>query len=341
MIEWVDGEMRSVHPPAIALPQVGRDGEVWALQQASYDSRQFGSVVQVGTRVDLVRWNGESWDVLMRLGWGVNTMSGPAIDDLWFLQGGRLLHWNGALLEAPDTPEQLGTIWSPGGGLVVAASWDTLYVMEDATWAATAEGRFPAIHGTGPEDWWAVGSSVLQMHEGELLEHELPSDSPAVAVFSPAPGQAWIADENGTLHLYADGAWSTSFDTGLHVRSIHGSGPDDVWVAGLPRSSRLVEAWQPILHWGNGPGLWRWDGKAWKAPPLPFSERLGGVQVAGDRLFAIDGQGIVERGPSGNVRHHPVGLPLTRLHAADTAGEALWIQTSVGLGRWEIPTERP
>lgn len=173
-----------------------------------------------------LHWDGASWTESSACGgtrgedlWG----SGP--DDIWVVgsntlsSGSKILHWD-------------GTAWSPSdyhGGF---------------TWA---------VWGSGPRDVWAAGFSLSHWDGTAWSPVSLPTDGQSLwfsALWGSGPDDVWLAGGASgtpssivtgtpprgpsTLFHYDGSTWTRAMDmTRYSVSGLWGSGPGDLWTAGL------------------------------------------------------------------------------------------------------------
>lgn len=169
---------------------------------------------------------------------------GAADSTLYWREAGQ--KWRSMLVDA--VPRAL---WDDGAGTVYWASAKGLSKcqLQGGTAAREQTGDFEAIDGYG-SDLWAVGTGgkVWRRSTGGWAQVDAPSLGTINlhAVYVPPSGGVWIAGDAGklwrtdaarkTLELMATG-------TVRQLRSLHGSGADDVWIGGD----------DVLLHYPDGP----------------------------------------------------------------------------------------
>jgi hypothetical protein len=136
---------------------------------------------------------------------------------------------------------------------------------DGAAWSAVASVTtrdLYAIHGTAPDDIWAVGQGGTLLHRDRAGWHVLPApaNQDLFAVWAIGPGDVW-ASGYGIFH-YDGVAWTRQAPDGTDLRAIWGPGPGDIWFVGDHHR----------LHWdgaaiGNPAGGPQHATGAWGTPP--------------------------------------------------------------------------
>ncbi len=257
-----------------------------------------GDVWAVGAQA--MRWNGTAWartetpgvfvpgDYLWAI-WGSGT------NTVWAAGGsGRIYRWDGLAwsLAATLTPNGNFTgiagagqnVWAVGTGGAVSQ-------LTNGTWqlvSSPAEQDLYAVWMNSSTDGWAVGDSGIMYHTKDGLtwtKNAGPSVANLKGVWGSGTDSVWAVGANGTILRYNGIGWTqvpppSGVDISTRtLTSVHGSGPNDVWIAG---SEYTTSAQPVILHW---------DGLALSSLPTPPDAASivyykGAVYVAAGRLTA-------------------------------------------------------
>jgi len=242
----------------------------------------------------VIHWDGLSWTVA----WQVDTWQafgaiwGSAANDVWIAaDAGRMAHWDGTAWTLPDRTPGLnrvaGTgptdVWAVGASV---AHWDgtawTDRVKGLESWVSAGQLSIDDFAGVGPEDAWAVARVQTDVTTTSMVLHwdgrqwAKTSEQAGVALWAAGPSDLWMIEDldNGSRIIRGDGAtWAPlhDFAPDVFLRSLWGSGANDVWAVGTrtvanPAGGTLGLA--IIVHW---------DGTAWSIQ----DESLGNdVQLA-------------------------------------------------------------
>jgi hypothetical protein len=192
----------------------------------------------------------------------------------------------GNAIHAAWSPDGGATTWFVGdGGLILQRSASGTTIVPSGTLAPLR-----AVHGTGPDDIWAVGGSALA---------ETPEEKSVILHFD---GSAWV--RRGILAAGLPATLNTSYE----VRDVYaaGSQPGDVWAVGA----------------GGLP--WRWQGgTSWTTEQVAidyarFPNARYGELVA---LFGFSGQDVFAVGSFGTVlRRDASGWSLMRQFETEQPG---------------------
>jgi hypothetical protein len=185
-------DMWAVGPTGAA---VHFDGKIWAVERVGGE----GSIEPL---VDVVAWGTEVWAI--------------AAQEIFRRREGKWESWKVPALDN----QKLGAIYGPSskraflaadpGGI---ASWD------GNAWQLTAlpeKGVVRAIHGSSPEDVWAVGERADAVQKSGLALHfdgkswtksQLPNDAALTSVHVRSPKEAWASGERGTLLKWDGNVW--------------------------------------------------------------------------------------------------------------------------------------
>jgi hypothetical protein len=185
-----------------------------------------------------------------------------------------------------------------------------------------------AIHGTGANDIWAVGSKgrVTHFNGQSWIEAASASVSTLDDVWVSPDGSAWAVGESGTAMRYTPGGrWQDIAELTLSTvqwKSVTGTSSSDVWVASYEsliyhfdgtqwRAVTGVPSASPYIHklWALGPndvwgaaefgGIVHWDGVKWLALDVRLSASLHGIWMApgGEGWVVGDGGTVLHRRP--------------------------------------------
>lgn len=258
----------------------------------------------------------------------LSAVSGSAADDVYAVgYGGAVLRWNGAAWRALRAPTALvlNSVWSDGGGVsyAVGSSGLILRIQGEAV-QQVASGLtmvdLRAVHGSAPDDVWAVGRSATILHfDGQRWS--LVARGPGAdlnAVWASGRALAFLAGAGGTLLRWDGQTFTTESKVTLQdLYAIHGASPTRVWAGGTSGALLAFDGqrWSPQvsgtrqiitgLH-GNAAGqvfavgdtngndqeeslVLRLDGEGWTPLPTGTNNRLAGLWVAADGAVIVVG----------------------------------------------------
>lgn len=173
------------------------------------------------------------------------------------------------------------------------------------TWTAIAEadtrGAFLMVWSSAPDDVWVVGGQpdvgiVLRGDTTGLTEVPLPEGTPLVNwVNGTGPDDVWVAGLSGTLLHWDGSGWTDhSVDTEAAFWGLYAKGPDEAWAVGGESAWGGEEA---MIH--------RWDGTSWTPLDVPdVLEPLGNlfkVHHDGSTLWSCGFKGAVVRSSDGTT----------------------------------------
>ncbi len=125
-------------------------------------------------------------------------------------------------------------------------SWTTLPRENDWGWLYD-------VHGSGPNDIWAVGrwGTILHGDGTTFTKTTAPAGDRLTAVWALAPDDVWVGGDNVLLHYDGTGWTEVMPQTFVgDIRAIWGAAPDDVWAASYGGIS------DPLF-------IWHYDGQSW------------------------------------------------------------------------------
>ena len=237
-------------------------------------------------------------------------------------------------------------------------SWATALIrgavlhFDGASWTALSTGaevEFTTVTGTDPGHVFAAGeTTVLRWNGFEWLDLSFPGTTAITDSYAAAPGDLWVLAAayqdasppfyRSELWRHRDGYWSMEQEwaESWPAGAVHGSGPDDVWVAGPQNSVSHFDGgvWQSQVTtqnggwnsiWVVGPNdVWtagtntgsfsygqvgHFDGTTWEASAAPYGDvhairraSDGRIWIAGESGLAgfHDGEGWRPRDVPGN-----------------------------------------
>lgn len=151
----------------------------------------------------------------------------------------------------------------------------------------TAEGwglrvpTFPKVHynavwGSAKDNVWIVGDQgmVLAFDGRQWQAVPTGSNDRLLAVWSPGPGEAWVADDNRTVWHYVSGVWTSTVLGGSGgnqgIAGIWGASPTDIWI---------VNGKDNVHHYG---------GSSWVAYPNEFRLEVADVKgLSANAIWAV------------------------------------------------------
>jgi len=344
----------------------------------------------VGARGHVLHWDGTSWDrssnpvpIDLQGVWGVaNDARVNETRTLWAVgNDGAHVKWDGGRwsIVPPLHPYSSYAIFGTSASNVwTGGQWGMATRYDGVEWSTTPTRSPYAIHamgGTSPSDIWAAGERGLISHfDGTSWSSDLLGVGETF-------GSVWACGENSAWFIGATGRviqWTPdrsytvrnkAFLQGyLHggefadVRSLSGTGPNDVWAAasngimhwnGTDWTFTPTTAWgDPYSVWANTPNdvyaglvdftvdpatglpngrLFHWDGTAWtevSTPPFNVYDGsdllLGGTGASDIWLAAMDNEAATW-GNFGTVFHYD-GVTWTPVVAANpTMFSRVWV----------------
>lgn len=226
-----------------------------------------------------------------------------------FSDQGWVIHWN------PDAG------WAPSGRLMYldggvgggigawGASASDIWVAGGTTLfrgSGTQWTEYPVaglqyarnIHGSGPNDIWAMGGVGQCAHWDGGTWAIVPggfSNVPQNAVWAFSPTDAWSA--GGGIFHWDGGSWalSATLPTVGELKGIYGLSPNDIWAVG---GSPTNQAPSMLMHWDGG--TWTYTSGPQTAEFYAIHGRDGDVWAVGYGVVAhLDGGGWSYSAPLG------------------------------------------
>lgn len=276
-----------------------------------------------------LRWDGARWlpvavgdsrDVFTRV-WGSSPtdlwFTGRTVGD-WGSEAPLVVRWDGERAHRLALPAERGfgppsQVWGTGPEdvwLVVndyngVWHWDGHALSRRSLPRGWDQDAHPlTVWGSGPDDVWL---GAQRAYESKTLFHwDGHQWTPAVLPFTPArfvhsvfslwgssARDVWALGDSGLMHFDGE-AWKLVLDTQLSSYALQGgrvvgSGPDDVWVSGLP-------AQVP-----GGPRVAHFDGRSWRPVSTgeSWAETMGGAPGA---FWAAGAGGLLRYRPAPSAR---------------------------------------
>jgi hypothetical protein len=225
-----------------------------------------GKLFGAGAQGTFIYFDGVTW----REGseWLAATPSSNLFSKLWavsetdFWAGtdglGDIYHYDGAgfrLQNLPTTDSFTDTyaLWGTASNNVYASVYqEGLFHFDGSTWTKVMHPTaiISAIHGTGPNDIWAVGTEILHYNGSSWRLHQAGAAFANTgilnrryhAVWASPSGRVWIAGQEGVV-LAGDTTGFSLVDTAGFsgtLFAIWGSGESDIWAGG---------SFETILHY--------------------------------------------------------------------------------------------
>jgi hypothetical protein len=260
----------------------GEDGGLFGV-----DATTSGMVVAVGPGEDAAPGTRPLATRLHRGQWGSIPPIVPGGGD------GTTAYFGDVAVVSPDDVWAVGASWTSQGGpaaaQVLVEHYDgRRWTIVEAPNPGAAETRLEAVAASGPDDVWAVGSTVDGTIARAIAQHwdgsswslvPVPdatgggSGSSLSAVEALAPDDAWAVGSGaaGVLVTHWDGvAWSiVDVPHTEHARlaDVEALAPDDVWAVGWSSTGTMANRPTPpvVLHF---------DGTAWESHELPVPDDM-------------------------------------------------------------------
>jgi hypothetical protein len=134
------------------------------------------------------------------------------------------------------------------------------------------------VHGTAPDDVWAVGDAGMILWWGGTAWTPIPSGTAETltAVFAAARDDVWISGTGGTmLHVTASKVERIDVGTLQDISGVWGSGPNDIWATTN----------SPAMQTTGGGAFLHWDGATWTQTPAQQASFQGLWGSAADDIW--------------------------------------------------------
>jgi hypothetical protein len=173
-------------------------------------------------------------------------------------------------LDSPLSPDAATLDARPDDGSAHEADADgdaqpSTAMLTPRNWELFATGMgIPLMGGSGPNDLWVSDTLFLSHYDGQTWTSYNPGVSRITGIWASAPNDAYASvAENVVLH-WDGNAWtheSAGISQGSSFNSVWGSGPTDIYLAGLLHSGG-GGTWGPAnvppqqVDYGGYPGMW-------------------------------------------------------------------------------------
>lgn len=193
------------------------------------------------------------------------------------------------------------------------------------------------IHGTGPNDIWAVGDHIVLHWDGVEWKRRWSPSNKINAVWAIDATTVYVGGEK-TLLRYDGSTWNEERDEEI-INDIFAVTPGDIWAVG--KSSDLSNG--IIMHYAGG--VWK------KEPARDSSVTAVGGLGSGQIVIGDEAGRLIRKWPTEGMElaGHETLLPLNnenhRIAAVSSAAGVLWFVARSGLiGSWDtkfLTTNRP
>ncbi|MBI4815782.1 MAG: hypothetical protein HY791_05980 [Deltaproteobacteria bacterium] len=219
--------------------------------------------------------------------------------DIWVTAigswGDNLQRYDGSSFSRVDTGAFVGADWLLGvwgsgpNNIYFAAGVDSFRWDGSSFTRLGAGGDIQAIHGTGPNDVWAVsglgGGGSVPPHATNGIWHYDGAWSQPVhdgvwwsSVFALSPTEAWAGGGGGTVKHWNGTAWTQTSIPGVTTQD-----PQNAPFVGGFAGTRYNDVWASA-----GGRLMHWDGIEWTVLPS-FGIEVADVAVASDGSVLVTG----------------------------------------------------
>jgi hypothetical protein len=179
-----------------ALPGVpsGMWSDIWASGGEIWIAEPAGRVAH---------FDGGQWNITT-FPQPVADVFGTATNDVWAVGAeGSIAHFDGAdwLGGSAPTSNDIAAVWASSATVAFAATAGGILAWDGLDWSNTTEtGSFVSVSGSGPNDVWAAGPTILSHWDGRTWtrtsSEEIPFSLAAGnytlrAIHAPAPGAVW------------------------------------------------------------------------------------------------------------------------------------------------------
>ena len=255
-------------------------------------------------------WTGAGWQTVNTgIGASVAAIGGSSSSDIWVAYAGSgMHHWNGTAWSNDTSSTAFADILN-----IYAASptdaWATsrtqLIHWNGTAWSlvhkATGYEIFGRVTGTSASDVWVIGGPGVAHWNGTAWSSWAPQYRYAYTVVAFGPSDALLSGDDGYMARWNGTTWTEVTAGAAHVSehfvSVWASGATNAWLAAEGGDVYRFDGAQLTRQNATIPALALWGSAA--------SDSVG--RRRGRRL-ALDGHGVVGRGPHGQVFLRRVGL---------------------------------
>ena len=166
---------------------------------------------------------------------GMTCIWGTSIDNLYG-GGSFLHHWDGSFWHpVHEVPEDIREIWGSDGDNIYVATSEGLHYWNGETWSdmnlyAAASG----IWGSSPEDVFLISGQSIQHYDGEnFTEMDHPAYDGLYGIHGTGPDDVYAVGASGII-LHYDGDYWRLMNSGYSswLNSVWCAGPNDVYALG-------------------------------------------------------------------------------------------------------------
>jgi hypothetical protein len=294
---------------------------------------------------EIVHYDGTSWSVVYD-----HPTSG--LYDVWCAsltsvfavgENGRIIRWNGAAwYDNSMIADDFVSVWGTAYNNVYVCGGEQIW-RYDGTWLLEESGagwELEEIHGSGPDDIWAVGFDEKVMHwDGTSWTDETGwGENDFHAVWGRSASETWLLSDHGGVYRYDGTDWDEVNNSGQGSwQDMYGLSADDIytvgsqtvmnwdgteWSVAAQRSSYMHSVWcsGPFEIWttgytgsGSQRFVYYFDGTTWSTSHT----------ITGDfpwDIWGYDANNIWVCGENGSV-HYFNGSTWTTMTAGS---ETLW-----------------
>jgi hypothetical protein len=262
----------------------------------------------------LHHWDGNTWT--KQLDGSLTGVWASSAQDIWVSAHSQVMHFDGSswkeleVQTIDDSSADISGVWGTGRGNVwfsATRGLSGIYRYDTERNFIRAEIQRPAeawsltsIHGTGPDDIWAVGTYQAWHYDGSKWTLVATDQSPVPGldqsyyagsnfVHALAPDDVWVTGAHGFLSHWDGRAWRQSEGEPKRLGDMIGAASDGLILAG----GRKQSLWVFSKYVGGF-----FDGARWQFEDNPVPNKWGGGTVAAFalahdrfRVDRIDSQG--------------------------------------------------
>ncbi|MCA9693071.1 MAG: hypothetical protein KC636_25970 [Myxococcales bacterium] len=257
----------------------------------------------------------------------IYSIYGNAADNVWLKTSSSLMRYIGgdSWLQYPTSEFSGGDVWidqETGKGWAVGGSLGKarLYEGDGDDWTlsdyAPDSKTLAGVHGSGLDNVWAFGETLLQYDGQTWKDWELGTKLYEYdSIYAVSATEAWASSLNRVRHFTNGDLQPSEVIEGIPGKAIHGSSGADIWSVGSlgkiahyngdswsivnsPTSNHLYAVWAhtPSVAWAGGKShLLRWDGQSWSIVyTTPNAETIFAIWgTAADDVWAVGGPDLI------------------------------------------------